>query len=270
MNRIDGLFQALATRKRAALIPFISAGDPTPALSQELLNQLPSMGADLIELGMPFSDPTADGPIIQKAHVRALRNNLSIKTIFTMIQTFRSYNSHTPLVLMGYANPILAFGIDAFFQQAHKSGADGVILVDVPIEEDATFMSAAERNALCVIRLATPTTSPERLRALLEKARGFVYYVSIAGITGTKSADKKDLTMRLRNLKKHCPLPVAVGFGIKTGADARLVAEHAQGVVIGSALIQAIEDNLSQPQRIVPEVAQKMTEWRKAIEEAQS
>ena len=269
MNRIDALFQELATRKRAALMPFISAGDPTPALSQQLLNQLPDMGADLIELGMPFSDATADGPIIQKAHARALNNTISVAKILEMVCVFRRHNDRTPLVLMGYANPVLAFGIDAFFAQAQTSGADGVILVDVPIEEDAPFIKAAEHNAMHVIRLATPTTNPQRLSTLLEKARGFVYYVSIAGITGTGGANKQDLTMRLTALKKQCSLPLAVGFGIKTREDARLVAQHADGVVIGSALIETIESNLTTPEEIIPEVGRKMADWRAGLEDSQ-
>ena len=262
MNRIDSFWHKSGMKKRVALITYISAGDPSLAVTEQLLEQLPKWGADVIEIGIPFSDPTADGPIIQKAYQRALAEGFSMSSLFSILRRCRQHNDKTPIILMGYVNPILAFGIERFFETAQQHGVDGVILVDVPYEESASFHDAAERYDVHLIRLIAPNTSSSRLSLIVAKASGFLYYVSIAGVTGTKTPLGDELAMRLQDIKAHCSLPVAVGFGIKDGNDAQHAGRYADGVVVGSALVQLIESHHRQPDKMFAALATKVQELK--------
>lgn len=240
MSRIAQRFAELKALRRAAFIPFITAGDPDYRTSLEVLKRLPSAGADLIELGVPFSDPMADGPSIQAASLRALRAGMSVSRVFDLVREFRKDDHRTPVVLMGYFNPIHAYGPDRFVNDASQAGADGLITVDLPPEEDAVLRAAASANELDVIRLATPTSDPARLPRIVEAASGFLYYVSVAGVTGTKTYAESELREEFARLKQLSHIPCAVGFGIKTAEQARRVAEFADAVVVGSAIVDRI------------------------------
>jgi tryptophan synthase alpha chain len=243
-TRIARRFAALATEGRAGLVTYIVAGDPDAATSLALLRGLPLAGADLIELGMPFSDPMADGPAIQAAGLRALKAGMTLRGTLDLVRRFRSEDDATPIVLMGYYNPIYRYGIDSFLADARASGVDGLIVVDLPPEEDAELCLPALAAGIDFIRLTAPTTDAARLPVVLERASGFVYYVSITGITGTKSAKAADVAASVARLRRHTKLPVAVGFGIKTPDQAEAVARFADAAVVGTALVQRIAANL--------------------------
>ena len=243
-GRIKARFDALAKAGRGGLITFLTAGDPDPETSWRILEGLAGAGADLIELGMPFSDPMADGPAIQAASLRALKSGMTVKGILDMVRRFRQVDATTPIVLMGYFNPIYNHGVDRFLAQAVEIGVDGAIIVDLPPEEDAEFCLPAAAAGLDFIRLATPTTDEERLPKVLKNSSGFVYYVSVAGITGTKSAAADQVTQAVRRLQRHTDLPVAVGFGIKTAAQVGEVTRVAAAAVVGSALVGTLADHL--------------------------
>ena len=262
-TRIDQCFAKLAVQGRAGLVCFITAGDPNPAISLEILKKLPAAGADVIELGMPFSDPMADGPAIQAASVRALANGMNLRRTLEMVRDFRVDNDDTPLVLMGYYNPIYAFGVYKFLVEAKAAGVDGLIIVDLPPEEDAEPCLPCRDAGLSFVRLATPTTNDARLPAVLSHASGFIYYVSIAGITGTATASAQDIAAAVKKLKKQTSLPVAVGFGIKTPDQAAAIAQFADGVVVGSVLVDQIaaavaDGNPSQAVTIVIDQVRKL------------
>jgi tryptophan synthase alpha chain len=244
MTRIERRFAELKAQGRAGLITFITAGDPDYDTSLAVLKGLPQAGADLIELGMPFSDPMADGPAIQASSQRALKSGQTMKKTLAMVKTFRAIDSTTPLVLMGYFNPIYVYPVDRFVADAVEAGVDGLIVVDVPPEEDTELRPAATAAGLNFIRLATPTTDAKRLPAVLANTSGFVYYVSIAGITGTKAPDLADVKAHVGRIKAHTALPIAVGFGVKTEQQVGAMAELAEGVVVGSALVAAIANSL--------------------------
>ncbi len=244
-TRIERRFAALKAANRAGLVTFVTAGDPDYATSLELVKALPAAGADVIELGMPFTDPMADGPAIQASSLRALKNGMTLKKTLQFVRDFRAGNDETPIVLMGYYNPIYSYGVDAFLKDAKAAGVDGLIVVDLPPEEDEELCLPALKAGLNFIRLATPTTDDKRLPAVLKNTSGFVYYVSIAGITGTRSAADADIASAVARLKRHTSLPVAVGFGIKTAAQAGAVVQAADAAVVGSALVQRIADNLA-------------------------
>jgi tryptophan synthase alpha chain len=246
MTRIDKRFAELKREGRAGLVTFITAGDPDYDTSLAILNALPKAGADLIELGMPFSDPMADGPAIQASSQRALAAGQTMKKTLSMVKSFRSKDNSTPLVLMGYYNPIYVYPVDRFVADAAQAGADGLIVVDMPPEEDAELRPAAAAAGLNFIRLATPTTDAKRLPAVLAHTSGFVYYVSIAGITGTKAPDLADVKAHVGRIKAHTDLPIAVGFGVKTEEQVRALAGIAEGVVVGSALVNAIAQSLDE------------------------
>lgn len=233
---------ALQRANRAAFVPFITAGDPDLETSFAILQQLPDAGADIIELGVPFSDPMADGPAIQASSSRALRSGMTMDGVLDMVRRFRRIDDVTPVVLMGYFNPIHAYGVQRFVDEVAAAGADGVITVDLPPEEDEALRSAASRKELDIIRLATPTTDERRLGAILNGASGFLYYVSIAGVTGTKSYAEADVRAAVARLKRDSRLPCAVGFGIKTLQQACAVARFADAVVVGSAIIDRIAE----------------------------
>lgn len=243
-SRIPARFAKNAAAGRASLVTFITAGDPDPATSLALLKALPAAGADVIELGMPFSDPMADGPAIQWASMRALSAGMSLKKTLAMVAEFRRENTETPIVLMGYYNPIYIYGVGKFLADAVKAGVDGLIVVDLPPEEDAELCVPALNAGLNFIRLATPTTDDKRLPKVLANTSGFVYYVSINGITGTATPDFGQVSSAVARIKRHTDLPVAVGFGVKAPEHAAAIAKGADGVVVGSALVEAIRTSL--------------------------
>ena len=242
-ERIDSTFSALRSKDRSALIPFIMAGDPDLETTGELLKVLPGAGADLIEIGMPFSDPVADGPTIQAAGQRALQTQTTLENIFKTVKEFREQNTTTPIILMGYYNPIYRYGIDTFCRHAKDAGIDGMIIVDLPPEEEGEFIPFAQHENLCLIKLITPTSDHTRLKTILKTASGFVYYVAVAGITGDTSASYESIQTAISNIKNQTDLPIAVGFGIKTPDDAKTIGQYADGVVVGSALIQKMTES---------------------------
>jgi len=238
-ERIERRFAALKLAGRAGLIAFVTAGDPEPAASQAILEGLPGAGADLIELGMPFTDPMADGPAIQASSLRALKAGQNMRKTLNMVRAFRRKDGETPIVLMGYYNPIYIYGVERFVDDARAAGVDGLIVVDLPPEESAELTGPAAARGLRFIRLATPTTDDRRLPTVLADAGGFIYYVSITGITGTRSAAATDIKGAIERLRRHTDLPIAVGFGIRTPGQARAVAAVADAAVVGSALVDA-------------------------------
>jgi tryptophan synthase alpha chain len=243
-TRIDARFAELKKQDRAAFITFLMAGDPDPATSLAIIKALPKAGADIIEIGMPFTDPMADGPAIQAAGLRALKAGMTLKKTLAMVREFRSGDATTPLVLMGYYNPIYIYGVDKFLADAKSAGVDGLIIVDLPPEEDTELCLPAMRAGLNFIRLATPTTDDKRLPAVLANTSGFVYYVSITGITGSASADTAVVGEAVARIKRHTQLPVCVGFGIRTPQAARGIAQRADGAVVGTALVDALRGSL--------------------------
>jgi len=245
MSRIADRFAQLKAEGRAGLVSFITAGDPDRARSQAILNGLPAAGADIIELGMPFTDPMADGPAIQEAGLRALKAGASMAQTLDMVRTFRSSDQATPIILMGYVNPVLAYGVQRFCSDSAGAGVDGLIIVDLPPEEDAPLRAAAEPHGLAIIRLATPTTDAKRLPRVLQGASGFLYYVAVTGVTGGKQADVGDVAGALAAIRAHTDLPLAVGFGVKTPQQAAALGAHADAVVVGSAIVSVIKQALN-------------------------
>lgn len=236
-RRINECFAALKAQGRKGLVTFIMGGDPGVEESLALLKKLPQAGADIIEIGIPFSDPMADGPVIQAAGQRALAAKTKLRDILRITQSFRQENNTTPIVLMGYYNPVYRYGPETFCKDAAKAGVDGLILVDLPPEEEAELRPFAEAAGVAFIRLLAPTSLENRLPKLLRETQGFVYYISVAGVTGAKSADLNALPEQISQIRKHTHLPVAVGFGIKTPEQAKDTARHADAVVVGSALV---------------------------------
>jgi tryptophan synthase alpha chain len=251
-TRIDTRFAELKKQGRSAFITFLMAGDPDPATSLEIIKALPGAGADIIEMGMPFTDPMADGPAIQAAGLRALKAGMTLKRTLALVREFRKTEAATPLVLMGYYNPIYIYGVEAFLADAKAAGVDGLIIVDLPPEEDAELCLPAMKAGLNFIRLATPTTDDKRLPAVLANTSGFVYYVSITGITGSGSADSSAVAEAVARIKRHTGLPVCVGFGIRTPAAARSIAQNADGAVVGTALVDALQASLDAKGQATP------------------
>jgi tryptophan synthase alpha chain len=245
-TRIDHRFAELKVQGRAALVTFLTAGDPDPVTSLAILAALPAAGADVVELGMPFTDPMADGPAIQMSSQRALKAGQTLKQTLDMVRAFRRDDAATPIVLMGYYNPIYIYGVDRFLVDARSAGVDGLIVVDLPPEEDEELCLPALKAGLNFIRLATPTTDDKRLPAVLANTSGFVYYVSITGITGSAAPDPGQVTAAVSRIKRHTRLPVAVGFGVRTAEQAAAIAAGADGVVVGSALVSALKASLDQ------------------------
>jgi len=243
-TRIDRRFAQLKTEGRAALVTFLTAGDPDPETSLALLRAIPAAGADVVELGMPFTDPMADGPAIQISSQRALKAGQTLKKTLDIVRAFRQADDATPLVLMGYYNPIYVYGVDRFLRDAKSTGVDGVIVVDLPPEEDEELCLPALKAGVNFIRLATPTTDDKRLPAVLANTSGFVYYVSITGITGAATPDPAKVAAAVARIKRHTKLPVAVGFGVRTAEQAAVIAAGADGVVVGSALVNALKASL--------------------------
>jgi tryptophan synthase alpha chain len=240
-DRIDATFARLRAAGRTALIPYVTVGDPSLAATPGILHALVEAGGDLIELGVPFSDPMADGPVVQRASERALAQGVSLRDVLAVVRDFRARNDATPIVLMGYANPIEAMGIEAFADAAREAGVDGVLVVDYPPEEAEEFAALLASRALASIFLLSPTTPESRIAAVARLARGYVYYVSLKGVTGAGHLDTGDVARKLAAIRKHVALPIGVGFGIRDAQSAQAIAAHADAVVIGSRIIQEIE-----------------------------
>jgi tryptophan synthase alpha chain len=258
-TRIDRRFAALKHEGRAALVTFTMAGDPDYDTSLAIAKALPKAGADVIELGMPFTDPMADGPAIQAAAVRALKGGQRMTKTLALVREFRKTDDTTPIVLMGYYNPIYIYGVDRFLADAKTAGIDGLIVVDLPPEEDDELCLPTLKTGLNFIRLATPTTDDKRLPAVLSNTSGFVYYVSITGITGAAAPDTGKVTAAVARIKRHTKLPVAVGFGVKTAEQAGAIASGADGVVVGSALVDALRASLDKNGKAGPGTVKAVT-----------
>ncbi|MCO5132413.1 MAG: tryptophan synthase subunit alpha [Xanthobacteraceae bacterium] len=251
-NRIDTRLADLRKQGRAAFVTFLMAGDPDPATSLAIVEALPEAGADIIEIGMPFTDPMADGPAIQAAGLRALKGGMTLRKTLDLVRGFRAGDDHTPIVLMGYYNPIYIYGVETFLADAKAAGVDGLIIVDLPPEEDEELCLPAMAAGLNFIRLATPTTDDKRLPAVLANTSGFVYYVSITGITGAAAANAARVGEAVARIKRHTRLPVCVGFGIRTPDAARDIAGAADGAVVGTALVEALAKSLDAGSRATP------------------
>ena len=264
MSRIQTTFTNLANNKRKALIPFITAGDPHPDMTVNLLHALVDSGADMIELGIPFSDPMADGTVIPRASERALANNVGINKTIDLVKDFRKDNEHTPIILMGYANPIEAIGLTNFVGAIKEAGVDGVITVDYPPEESKEFVSLLLKNDIDSIFLLSPTTEDERIKLIISQATGFIYYVSLKGVTGSANIDMEQVSKRVNNVRQFTNLPVAVGFGVKDAKTAKEVAAIADAVVIGSRIVLEIEQ--SNKDDLIGNIKKLMREMKDAIE----
>lgn len=273
MSRIEGRFRQLAQQRRTALIPYIVAGDPARQFTVPLMHRLVASGADIIELGVPFSDPMAEGPVIQLAHERSLANGTSLHDVLEMVREFRQTDSTTPVLLMGYANPVMHMGYARFADTAAEVGLDALLTVDIPPEEVAGINSELQRVGLDNIFLVAPTTPEERIASIVKHASGFVYYVSLKGVTGAGHLETREIAGRVETIRRYCALPVAVGFGIKDAASARAIAANADGVVVGSALVDAIarviEDG-GKPTEAMTAAAELLGEIRKGIDLAAS
>jgi tryptophan synthase alpha chain len=263
--RIEQRFAALAQQGRAGLVTFLTAIDPDFDTSLAIVKALPKAGADLIELGMPFTDPMADGPAVQASSQRALKAGATVKKTLALVREFRTGDKDTPLILMGYYNPIYIYGVDRFLKDAKDAGVDGLIVVDLPPEEDDELCIPALNAGIAFIRLATPTTDDRRLPAVLRNTSGFVYYVSITGITGAATPEADRVTAAVARIKRHTKLPVAVGFGIRTADDARAIAAGADAVVVGSALVEEIRKSLDGDGRATKKTLSAVTDLVSAL-----
>ncbi|HHW78256.1 MAG TPA: tryptophan synthase subunit alpha [Xanthomonadaceae bacterium] len=266
MNRITRRFQALRRTGRKALIPYITAGDPRPELTVPMLHALVEAGADIIELGVPFSDPMADGPVIQQACERALAQGMSLRRVLDLVRDFRRTDGETPLVLMGYLNPIERMGYDAFVAGARDAGVDGVLTVDLPPEEAAELAGPLDAAGVAPIFLLAPTSSGERIRRIAQLARGYLYYVSLKGVTGSAALNVAEVADKLAAIRTHTDLPLGVGFGIKDPPTAAAIAEVADAVVVGSALVAKMGELADNPERMRREVAALLTAMRQALD----
>jgi tryptophan synthase alpha chain len=264
-GRIERRFSALKAEGRGGLVTFLTAGDPDPETSREIVLGLPAAGADLIELGMPFSDPMADGPAIQASSLRALKNGATLLKTLDLVRSFREQEDDTPIILMGYYNPIYIYGVEAFLSDAKAAGVDGLIIVDLPPEEDSELCIPAIDADIRWIRLATPTTDAQRLPKVLNNASGFIYYVSILGITGTASVPEEATRNAVNYLKSNTDLPVAVGFGIKTPEMAATIARTADAAVVGSAIVEQIVAGLDDEGRAQPGMVGNVLEFVSAL-----
>lgn len=264
MSRIQSTFAQLAQQNRKALIPYITAGDPHPRHMVDLMHTLVASGADMLELGVPFSDPMADGPVIQRASERALAHHVSLSDVLEMVKTFRQQDAKTPVILMGYANPIEAMGYEKFVDQARAVGLDGVLTVDYPPEECTEFVALLKSRALDPIFLLSPTTETERIKTIASQASGFIYYVSLKGVTGSQNLDIEQVAERLQDIRASTKLPIGVGFGVRDAATAKQVAAIADAVVVGSRLVQEIEN--SSEQELLSRLAALTSELRAAID----
>ena len=266
MSRIQARFSALQAAGRKALIPYITAGDPAPAVTLPLMHDLVAAGADIIELGIPFSDPMADGPVIQLAMERALAHEVSLRQVLEMVAEFRQRDNDTPVVLMGYLNPVERMGYDEFAREAAEAGVDGVLTVDLPPEEAVDVVPLFKARGLDTIFLLAPTTPAERARSICQQASGYVYYVSLKGVTGSSALDVTDVANKLDMLRTVTDLPIGVGFGIRDGATAAAVGEVADGVVVGSVLVNQIAANADNPDAARKAISAIIAEMRGAMD----
>ena len=262
---MDARFAQLKKEGRSAFVTFVMGGDPDPETSLAIVKALPQAGADIIEIGMPFTDPMADGPSIQAAGLRALKAGMTLKKTLQLVPSFREGDAATPIVLMGYYNPIYIYGVDKFLDDAKAAGVDGLIIVDLPPEEDTELCIPALKAGLNFIRLATPTTDDKRLPAVLANTSGFVYYVSITGITGAAAADSSAVGAAVARIKRHTALPVCVGFGIRTPETARAIAANADGAVVGTALVDALRASLDAEGRATPKTVSAVADLVAAL-----
>ena len=265
MSRIQATFKSLKNKKEKALIPFFTAGDPHPDKTVEIMHALVESGADMIELGIPFSDPMADGPVIQRASERALKNNVGITTTIKLAAEFRKNNKITPLILMGYANPIEAIGIDNFISLIKDADIDGVVTVDYPPEESEQFVRRLKENNIDSIFLIAPTTNDNRIKLIINQATGFLYYVSLKGVTGSVNIDIKQVAQKVQNIKEFTNLPIGVGFGVRNAKTAKEVSLISDAVVIGSRIVQEIED--SNGVDLINNIKNLMVEMKNSINE---
>jgi len=270
VSRIEARFDALRSEGRAAFIPYVMAGDPEPATTLALLRGLPGAGADLIELGFPFSDPMAEGVPIQKAAQRALKSGMTLRKTLNLVRAFREQDQATPIILMGYLNNVLTYGYQAFARDSATAGVDGLIIVDCPPEEAAPLADALDITGVALIRLATPTSDEARLRVVTARTSGFVYYVSVAGVTGQKEADEAAVAPQVERVRRASGLPVAVGFGIRTPERAAAVARVADAVVVGSALVDELAAALAENQSPVERVLQLTGRLARAVRDARA
>jgi tryptophan synthase alpha chain len=267
VTRIDARFKELAGEGRAGLVTFITGGDPDYGTSLAILKALPKAGADIIEVGVPFTDAMADGPPIQASSLRALAAGQSLKKTIALVREFRAGDNTTPVVLMGYYNPIYIYGVDKFLKDAKDAGVDGLIVVDLPPEEDEELCLPAMKAGVNFIRLATPTTDDRRLPAVLKNTSGFVYYVSIAGVSGAATPQTSNVIDAVARIKRHTSLPIAVGFGLKTPEHARAIAMGADAAVVGSALVEAVRTSLDDKARATPRTVKAVTDLVSALAE---
>ena len=266
MSRITECFKKIENSGKKALIPYVTAGDPSAELTVKILHQLVEDGADILELGVPFSDPMADGPAIQKAAERALESGMDLDGVLAIVEKFRQMNTTTPIVLMGYLNPFEHMGYEKFAETAKRVGVDGVLTVDLPPEEAGDFLKALKVNDLDSIFLLAPTTDPDRIPLICETSSGYVYYVSVKGVTGAATLDPVWVGEKVKAVKQHTTLPVCVGFGIKDGDSARAVSEVSDGVIIGSAIVRCIENNPNENEAILENIGKLVREVRAAID----
>ena len=266
MSRIQACFADLKAANKTALIPFVTAGDPHPDQTVAIMHALAEAGSDIIELGVPFSDPMADGPTIQLADERALMHGVTLLDVISMVKAFRETNTTTPVVLMGYLNPVEVLGYAAFAKAAGEAGVDGVLTVDMPPEASATLNKALEANGIDPIFLLAPTTTDKRIKAIAEAAKGYLYYVSLKGITGAANLDPAQVKAKLETIRKITDLPIAVGFGIKDPETAGAVAQLADGVVVGSALVNVVAENQDDPQALLTAVSAFAGSLRQGID----
>lgn len=268
MSRINQVFLSLEEQGKKALIPYITAGDPQPSVTVSMMHTLVDAGADIIELGVPFSDPMADGPTIQLACERALEHGTSLRDVLAMVSEFRQQDQITPVVLMGYLNPVEAMGYETFVNAAVEAGVDGVLMVDLPPEEAADVAELFQNANLDMIYLIAPTTTDQRIQSIGQSGSGYVYYVSLKGVTGSSALDIDDVERNLQRIRKHVSIPVGVGFGIQNGETAAAVGQISDGVIVGSAIVNRIADNASEPEVAKALVAEVVTSMRTAMDNA--
>lgn len=266
MSRISSRFAELKQQNRVALIPYVTAGDPNPQVTVPLMHAMVEAGADIIELGVPFSDPMADGPVIQRASERALEHNTSLRDVLAMVQEFRAQDTDTPVILMGYLNPVEVMGYEAFAANAAEVGVDGLLTVDIPPEEADDLLAALKPKEVDPIFLLAPTSTEERISRICDAASGFVYYVSVKGITGSSHLDVDGVAAKLSEIRGTTDLPLGVGFGIKDPETARAVAQVADAVIVGSVLVNQIEALANEPDAIAPALAAQLSAMRQAMD----
>lgn len=269
MSRIAATFSDLQQQQRQALVPFITAGDPSPQITVDLMHTLVESGASMLELGVPFSDPMADGPVIQRASERALAHHVSMRDVFNMVSEFRQKDDKTPIILMGYLNPVEVMGYQAFAEQAAAAGVDGVIIVDIPPQEGGELLQALGSEQIDPIFLLAPTSSDKRIEMITRAASGFVYYVSLKGVTGAATLDVDAVAQKIAQIRRHTELPIGVGFGISDAEKAASMAAISDAVIVGSALVRKIEENADDPQAILQQAGQLIAGMRLAMDKQQ-